>query len=205
METRGARGFGAVYMFTTDTRARAWAGIPSTQASAFLVDVQDGAVPDEVASRINQTLYGVRAWTSKDLSRSTVKTILATSGIAFSVGTLIIFAFFAGMVIIGLTMYSTAVDRIRDYGTLKAIGARNRYIRQLIAIQALLFAFAGYALGVVLLEGFRAGIASSGVLFSYGPFTKVGFFVMTIVIALGGAVFAMRRISKVEPASVFRG
>ena len=159
----------------------------------------------DVRDRINGTMFGVRAWTRQDLSRSTVGTILAQSGIGYSIGTLIVFATIAGMVIIGLTMYSAAVDRLRDYGTLKAIGADNGYIRNLILVQAVLFALVGYGLGVALTEGFRVGIANTGVLFDYAPRVRIGFFVLTVGIALGGAVFAMRRLARVEPASVFRG
>jgi len=143
VQTRGARGFGATYVFTTDARARALAGIPSTKAGAFLVDIEDGVRPEDVRDDINRTLNGVRAWTARDFSQATVRTILSTSGIAFSIGTLIVFAFIAGMVIIGLTMYSAAIDRLRDYGTLKAIGANNRSIRNLILLQALLFGLTG--------------------------------------------------------------
>jgi putative ABC transport system permease protein len=205
LETRGARGFGATYMFTTDERARAFGAIPIEKASAFLVDVAGGVDPRAIRDLINSTVAGVRAWTAADFSDATVRTILSTSGIAFSVGTLIVFAFVAGMIIIGLTMYSAAVDRLRDYGTLKAIGANNAYIRGLIITQALLFALAGFAIGISLVEAFRSGIANTGVIFTYGPRTKVGFFLMTLVISLGGATFAMRRIAKVEPASVFKG
>lgn len=203
-ETRGARGFGAVYLFTTDDRARAIGGIPSTKASAFLVGVEEGSRPEIVRDRINRTIFGVRAWTTEELSSSTVSTILATSGIAYSIGSLILFAFIAGMVIIGLTMYSAAVDRLRDYGTLKAIGAGNSYIRKLILLQALFFGAGGYGAGVLLIEGFRKGIGNAGIVIVYPPAVKVAFFVVTMMIALGGAVFAMRRIAKLEPASVFR-
>jgi ABC-type antimicrobial peptide transport system permease subunit len=33
---------------------------------------------------------------------------------------------------------------------------------------------------------------------------KVGFFVITAVISISGTLFAIRRITKLEPASVFR-
>lgn len=205
LETRGARGFGATYVFTTEERARTFGQIPIEKASAFLIDVAPGADPRAVRDLINRTVAGVRSWTAADFSDATVRTILSTSGIAFSIGTLIVFAFAAGMIIIGLTMYSAAVDRLRDYGTLKAIGANNAYIRGLIVTQALLFALVGYAIGVVLVEVFRRGIANTGVTFTYGPATKAGFFLMTLMISMGGAIFAMRRIARVEPASVFRG
>lgn len=204
LETRGVRGFGATYVFTTIDRARALGGIPSHKANAFLIDLDGSVDAEAMSSYINRTMYGVKAWTKADFSRATVTTILSTSGIALSIGTLIIFAAVSGIIIIGLTMYSAAVDRLRDYGTLKAIGADNRYIRNLILTQALCFALVGYGIAVVLIEGFRSGIANSGVLFSYNTPIKLGFFLMTLIISMGGAVFAMRRIGRLEPASVFR-
>lgn len=204
VETYGVRGFGATYIFTTISRARELTSMPRTMVSSFLVDIEDGEDPAIIRDRINRTMFGVRAWTQDELSKATVSTILATSGIAFSIGTLIIFAAIAGMIIIGLTMYSAAVDRLRDYGTFKAIGADNLYIRNLILTQALFFSLFGYGLAIVLIEGFRNGIANSGILFIYSLPVKIGFFVITLVISMGGAIFAMRRIAKLEPASVFK-
>jgi len=204
VESRGVRGFGGTFMFTTVSKAREFGRISSSKVSAFLVETQPGAGLPELRGHINATIFGVRAWTKKDFSRATVSTILATSGIALSIGTLIIFAVVAGMVIIGLTMYSAAVDRLRDYGTLKAIGADNRYIRRLIMTQALVFGLVGYGIAIFFIQGFRNGIAKSGILFDYSPEIKIGFFVITVLIALAGAAFAMRRIAKLEPASVFR-
>jgi putative ABC transport system permease protein len=74
----------------------------------------------------------------------------------------------------------------------------------LILAQALCFALFAYGIAILLIEGFRKGISNSGILFDYSLGIKIGFFVLTILISLGGAVFAMRRISKLEPASVFR-
>ena len=202
--TKGVRGFGGNYVFTTIDRARALSQVSPTKTNAFLVDIEEGQEPAGVRDRINDGLAGVRAWTKDDFARATVSTVLATSGIALSIGTLIIFATLAGMIIIGLTMYSAAVDRLRDYGTLKAIGADNSYVRRLIMIQALFFGLTGYGISIVLIEGFRMGIANSGVIFRYSPAIKAAFFAVTILIALGGALFAMRRLSRLEPASVFR-
>jgi putative ABC transport system permease protein len=203
-QTQGVRGFGATYIFTTLSRARVLGNVPPTKANAFLVDVDEGIDPLLVRERINQKIFGVRAWTKKEFSRATVSTILSTSGIAFSIGSLIIFATISGIIIIGLTMYSAAVDRLRDYGTLKAIGADNSTIRNLILTQALFFALFAYGIGILLIQGFRRGIANSGVLFDYSPAIKMAFLIITMIIALSGAVFAMRRIAKLEPASVFR-
>ena len=102
-------------------------------------------------------------------------------------------------------MYSSALDRIRDYGTLKAIGASNMYVRRLILTQAAVFAVVGFVIAYTLLEGFRMGVRSSGLTFEFSGQVKLGMFAITLSIALFGAVFALRRINGVEPAAVFRG
>ncbi len=203
--TKGARGFGGSYMFTTIDKARAFGKVPSTKVSALLLDLEANADTIAVRDRINALVPGVRAWKSKDFSESTVSFILGTSGIAISTGTLIVFAIISGLVIIGLTLYSATIDRIRDYATLKAIGSTNGFITRLIIMQCLILAFIGFILSSILLEGFRMGIANGGVLFTYSPIMRVGFFVITLVISVFGAVFAIRRITKLEPATVFRG
>jgi putative ABC transport system permease protein len=202
--TRGYRGFGGLLGCTTIDRARALGKFPTDKVSAFLVHVVKDSSVEAVCSRINRSIYGVHAWSKSDFSKASVKSVLARSGIAMSVGTLVVFAIIAGLFIIGLTLYSAAVDRIRDYGTLKAIGATNGYISRLIYTQAVLFGIIGYALGTLLLQGFQKGISNAGVLFEYPLWLRIAFLVGTMVIAIGGATFAVRRITQVEPASVFR-
>ncbi len=205
LQTRGVRGFGGVFMFTTMEKARYFGGQANTAISAILLDVAPGQDPGVVRDRINRSVFGVRAWTSQDFGKSTVGFLLANSGIGFSIGSLIVFALIAGFFIIGLTMYSAALDRIRDYGTLKGIGASNGYIVRLILLQAFLFALVGFAFGYLFIDMFRRGIAKAGTTFEFSPTIVFGFFLITLLISIGGAFFAIRRIIALEPASVFRG
>ena len=153
---------------------------------------------------IDDNMFGLKAWTKKDFSSATVSTVLGSSGIATSVGTLIIFAVLAGSIIIGLTLYSAATDRLKDYATLKAIGATNRFVRNLILTQAFIFAVVGYLIGVALMFGFQMGISKAGIMFSYGVGMYVAFAVVTVLISMVGVIAAIQRITRVEPASVFR-
>jgi putative ABC transport system permease protein len=61
--------------------------------------------------------------------------------------------------IIGLTLYSSTLDRIKDYGTLKAIGARKGYVNRLIIAQAFLYAVLGFVITLILLIGFQQAVA----------------------------------------------
>jgi putative ABC transport system permease protein len=205
LETKGVRGFGASYVFTTIERARYLAQFPSNKLSAVLVRLKDPASARAFTEEINGSMYGLRAWTREDFSKATVSTVLGSSGIALSVGTLIIFAIISGSVIIGLTLYSAATDRIRDYATLKAIGATNLFVMKLILCQAMIFAITGYGIGLLMINGFKNGIAKAGTIFDYSPALYLGFLLITLFISLIGAVAAIRRITRVEPAAVFRG
>lgn len=204
MQTKGFRGFGSSFCVTTIERARFYANQPVNAISAVLVNVGAGANTDEVVADINRQVPGVRAWPAKQLAASSVKKILSSSGIALSTGTLIVFALIAGFFIIGLTMYSSALDRLKDYGTIKAIGGSNGYITRLILTQALLFSVVGFLAGLLLLEGFRRGVANSGLIFSFSPLVLLGMFSTIGLISVGGASFALSRIRSVEPAAVFR-
>jgi putative ABC transport system permease protein len=155
-------------------------------------------------ANINKSINGVHAWQSQKLASSSIKKVLSSSGIALSTGTLIIFALIAGFFIIGLTMYSSALDRLKDYGTLKAIGAGNKYISRLILTQAMFFSIVGFIIGIVLLEGFRIGVAKSGLIFSFSPVVLLAMFSTIGLISLSGASFTLNRIRSVEPAAVFR-
>jgi len=205
VQAAGTRGFGAINVFTTIDRARGLANMANYKVSAILVHVKPGVDQELVKAKINKYIFGVKAWKKDEFALETILTILKSSGIAVSFGTLIIFATISGFVIIGLTLYSSAIDRIRDYGTLKAIGATNKYVTRLILTQALLFAIFGYIIGYALIEGFRSGIAKAGAFFSYSWTMRLAFLALTVAISLGGALFAIRRITKLEPASVFRG
>ncbi len=204
-QTKGVRGFGGIFMYTSIDRARYFGNASINDISAVLIKIDKTANADTVVARINKMIYGVRAWKAVDIKNSTINTILTTSGIGASTGSLIVFAIIAGFFIIGLTMFSSALDRLKDYGTLKAIGATNGYLRSLILGQAFSFALSGFILAFILLTGFRKGVESSGLVFSFSPIVIASLFGVTLFISLFGAVFAIRRISGVEPASVFRG
>ena len=129
--------------------------------------------------------------------------IMITSNMGMSFGTLVLFAMISGFFIIGLTLYSSALDRIKDYGTLRAIGAKKRYVNRLIIAQAFLYALIGFVIAMILLVGFKFGVATSGLIIDLTPAFILFLLIITLLISVGGSLFAVRKISKLEPASVF--
>jgi putative ABC transport system permease protein len=115
----------------------------------------------------------------------------------------VVFAIITGFSIVGLTMYSAVSDRIKDYGTLKAIGATNGKIRKLILWQSAIYAICGFAIAYALLLFFIHATRGSLQL-NLTPTLSYALVAVTLFIALLGSMFGMRKITKLEPAAVFR-
>jgi putative ABC transport system permease protein len=194
-------GLGVPYVITTVDRARQLTGFNPYQVSAFLLTstVQDTLVERRIIEQINNTIPNVKAYSgaefvnvSKDYNRKT-NTLLGTFYM------MITFALITGSIIVGLTMFSSVNDRIRDYGTIKAIGGSNRVILKLILWQAVLYAAIGFFIAMLLLFALMIPL---GVNFSIGLLLSL--FSMTLVLSFAGSFFCLRKIFKLEPVQIFR-
>jgi putative ABC transport system permease protein len=205
LQTKNARGFAGSFFYTTLSKARYFGNFPDTKVSAIAVKIKSGFDVPTVVKNINNKIYGIKAWDAEELRKTTVSFITISSNIGTSVGSLVVFAIISGFFIIGLTLYSSALDRIKDYGTLKAIGATNSYVRNLILLQSFIFALTGFTLAFLLLTGFKNGVENAGLVINYSLIEILGLFLITVFISVGGSFFAIKKINSVEPASVFRG
>jgi putative ABC transport system permease protein len=115
------------------------------------------AVEEEI-----RTLYG------NDIGITTVQNILKTieeftGGINAFLASIAIISLVVGAVGIITTLYTSVVERIREIGTLKAIGAKNTTILGLFLFEALLIGIMGASSGLV------AGIGMGYLLASASP------------------------------------
>lgn len=201
--TKNAQAFGASLMYTTLANAQYFGGLGASRVNIIIARLKDGITKEEAIAQINTLYPKLRAWDAEKLKQSTVTEILISSNMGMSFGTLVLFAMVSGFFIIGLTLYSSALDRIKDYGTLKAIGARNKYVNKLIIAQAFLYALIGYSIALLLLFGFKTGVAKSGLVIDISIPFSLFLLLITLIISIGGSLFAVRKIAKLEPASVF--
>ena len=203
MITRNAQVFGASVMYTSLQNARLLGNASPTKVHIIIAQLYPEADKKQVIADIHALYPQLKAWDAEALQRSTVQEILVTSNMGMSFGTLVLFAMISGFFIIGLTLYSSALDRIKDYGTLKAIGSRNNYVNRLIVAQAFLYALIGYSIAMLLLFGFKFGVEGAGLVIEITPIFALFLLFITLLISVGGSLFAVRKIAKLEPASVF--
>lgn len=97
-----------------------------TQVSGIIVTVPDAAKIESVTSKINQIAPDLKVRSAEDIRTATIVNVMTANNMGMSFATLVLFGIISGFFIIGLTMYSVTYDRIKDYGTLKAIGGFRR-------------------------------------------------------------------------------
>ncbi|HSB90254.1 MAG TPA: ABC transporter permease [Anaerolineales bacterium] len=171
--------------------------------SYLLVSVRDGQPPEAVRDRIGRLddlevmlKSEMAANDSRLFGRFFSAPVRLMTGIAFLVGALVV----------GLVIYTATVERQREYGVLKALGARNRLLYQVVLAQALLAAILGTVLGMGL-----ARAAGTLIMAARPQFLVVLQADMTgraVVIGLGMALVAAllpaRVVARLAPAEVFR-
>lgn len=115
-------------------------------------------------------------------------------------------AFLVGTLVVGLVIYTATIERQREYGVLKAIGARNGLLYRTVTTQAFIASSVGSLIGV--------GLASSAaqVIMALRPQFLIVFesgaviqaLIAGLSMALLAALFPARMIARLAPAEVFR-
>mgnify|MGYP001945963667 CR=1 FL=1 len=202
--TKDAKGFTSPLIYTTTDKARQYSGMSSTQVSGVIITVNDKNMIESVVSQINHIAPDLKAWPAEKIRTSTIFNVMTANNMGMSFATLVLFGIVSGFFIIGLTMYSVTYDRIKDYGTMKAIGASGGYITRLVIAQSIIYALIGYFVSLILLVVSKIGMAKGGLIISLSPALLGFLFITTIIISVGSSYFSIRKLKKVEPSSVFR-
>ena len=202
--TKSARGFSTPLIYTTTSKARYYSGVSDYMISGVIVTVNDPVKIDNVIVRINETAPDLRAWRADKLGVTSIVNVMTANNMGMSFATLIIFGIISGFFIIGLTMYSATYDRLKDYGTLKAIGASGRYITRLVVTQSIIYAVIGYCISLGMLIVTKIGMSKAGLIISLTPSFLLFLLLTTLFISVGSSFFSVRKLQNVEPSSVFR-
>jgi putative ABC transport system permease protein len=169
-----------------------------------LIKVDDGASLKDVVAAVQAKVPNARVFTREELVASTVKVLLTESQIGVSFGTSTFFGLLIGFVIVALSMFSAVLDNIREFGTLKAIGATTWDLSKLLAVQSVTYALIGWVIGSFLVTRVAMGIRSPELSMLVPPWLMGISLVVMLGVCLMASLLALMRIRKVEPGMVFR-
>ncbi len=138
----------------------------TNRVDEIVVQTQPGENITEVASRVEQKLRIERGVTEKseDFFILTPDQVLATLNGVLSILTSFLFAIAAISLLVGgigiaNTMFTSVIERTREIGTMKAVGAKNSDILWIFLIESGMLGLVGGAVGVLLGMGVAEGIS----------------------------------------------
>ena len=172
--------------------------------SYVLVRVGPGESPDSVASRIEAGVPGVTALSREAFSAQERRLVTDMSADVISIMNVV--GFVIGLAVVALTVYVATLAHRREYGILKALGARNGMLYRVVMLQAALSVALGFSMALLFTALLAVAISRTGsnleLALSTASIAKVGLFAM--VIAGLAAILPIRQVAVVDPAVVFR-
>ncbi|MCL4368288.1 MAG: ABC transporter permease [Actinobacteria bacterium] len=177
--------------------------LPDT-ASFLLVELQKGLSPSVGAQRIAAAVPGVQAATRTEFAREEGKVVRDMSAQIMVVMNAA--GFSIGLAAVALTIYTAVLAKSREYGVLKALGARRRWLFRLVFAQAFYVVALGAAAAIVSAYALSQIFAwlLPGIPLRVVPASLLKVVAGGVVISLLAAGAPLMRIARLDPAAVFR-
>jgi putative ABC transport system permease protein len=190
-----------------------------TTYSIIVAQTAKGVNPDDIADKIEKSIRRDRHQKEgqEDFSVQTATELIASFNAVFN----IIQVVFVGIAAISLlvggigimnVMFTAVLERTREIGVMKAIGARNRDVLTLFLIESGLLGTAGGIIGIIIGSAISKTV-EVGANAAFGPGTIyavfpvwliVGALLFSFVIGAMSGVLPARRASKLRPVEALR-
>jgi len=204
--TSGIRSFTtSPYVFTTFKNAQNYTNLREDQTYFILVRLAEGANLQQVRHELLSRVTDVEVFTTPQFSRMTTFYWMFTTGAGVAVLIAAALGLVVGFVVVAQTIYATTVDHIREYGTLKAMGAPNSYVYRVIMEQAGISAVIGYALGMVVSMFVVHASQKGGAAILMPTWMAISMFFLTLLMCVGAALVSINKVTRIDPAMVFKG
>ncbi|MDT9197684.1 ABC transporter permease [Limnospira fusiformis KN01] len=171
----------------------------------ILVKAKPNQDLQELQAALEATLPNTRAYTREEIAEKIQEYWQKRTGVGFVLSLGAVVGILVGMIVVAQILYASVADHIKEFGTLKAMGAPDRLLYSVILEQAFWMAVLGYIPGMALCLGVASwASATQGILILITPASAVGVFFLTLVMCGGSAFFAIQKVTRVDPAIVFK-
>jgi putative ABC transport system permease protein len=171
----------------------------------ILVKLAPGADATAVAAELRRRLphndvYSRAAWAKRSRSYW-----VASTGIGLNMYLTVFLGCLVGVVVVTQTLYTSTMEHIKEFGTVKAIGGSNADIYRILGAQAAIAAVIGFLAGRLMAALLAPAMAEIRLKLIIPHEFAAIVFAGTLVLCLVAALVSFRKVAKIDPALVFRG
>ena len=182
-------------LYTRYSQAVSYVPMERKVLSFVLANPVPGVDAAELCKKI-EAQTDLQAQTREQFTWTTIWYYFRKTGIPFNFFTTVLLGFIVGAAICGQTFYMFTLENLKQFGALKAMGARNGQLVRMILLQAVV---------VALLFGEYLSQKTDKLAFFMPWQIVAGAGAAIAVMVLMSSVFSMWKVIWLEPAVVFKG
>lgn len=170
----------------------------------ILVKAAPGADLQALKAEIQHRLPHNDVYTRAEWARRSDDYWIKNTGIGLNAYLTVALGILVGVVIVAQTLYTSTMEHLKEFGTVKAIGGSNADIYRLLGRQALVAAVVGFAIGALLTLAMAPGVAAIGLRLILPASVWIAVALGTVVMCLLSAGVSFRKVANIDPGLVFR-
>src|ERR1051325_1618035 len=170
----------------------------------ILVKLAPGADVNAVRAEIQRRLPYNDVYTKAEWAKQSRAYWIESTGLGLNMYITVFLGCLVGIVVVAQTLYTSTMEHIREFGTVKAIGGGNRDIYAILGKQATIAAVAGFALGALQAFALRPVMAKIDLKLIIPTELYALVLVGSIALCLAAAMISFRKVASIDPALVFR-
>lgn len=163
-----------------------------------------GVTADALARRVAAALPADTVQTRDGFAREEAALVKDMSADLISIMSIV--GFLIALAVIGLTLFTLTLAKLREHAIVKALGGRKRRLAGVVLAQAAWSVAVAVAVATIAAIGLGAviGRVSPAITIAIEPGSVIRVTVAALVIGAIGALAPLRRVAAVDPASAFR-
>jgi putative ABC transport system permease protein len=193
-----------IFMSYEQTKNFIMGPVPLAQTSFIVAKLKDRSRINEVADELRASMKNNDVFTRDEFIYKTVMYWTVQTGMGMGFFLTAILGLIVGGAIVGQTIYANTMEHLREFGTLKALGARNSDIYQVIFSQVGISAVIGFTAGSIILLSMKSGIEKAGVSLYITPALFISIFALVLFTCFLSAFFSVKKVRRLDPVMVFR-
>lgn len=197
---------GSPYVFADLRDAQRMIGLPGDVASYLLVYAEAGADVASLQLTLARLLPEHDVSTSREFATKSSRFWLLQTGAGGGFVLTAVLGFVVGVVVVSQTLYTSVVNRQREYACLAAIGASAGDLRRIVVFESLMSGAIGGVVGLALSFPGTWAMQTFVVPWISVPWWLRGSsLALALVMAALAATAAVRSVVRQDPAAILRG
>ncbi|MEA2488679.1 MAG: putative transport system permease protein [Acidobacteriota bacterium] len=170
----------------------------------ILVKLAPGTNRETVRAELRRRLPFNDVYTKDEWAQRSRTYWIESTGLGLNMYITVFLGSLVGIVVVAQTLYTSTMEHIREFGTVKAIGGGNGEIYKILGKQATIAALAGFGLGALQAFAMRPVMAKIDLKLIIPMPLYFAVLAGAVLLCLSAAIISFRKVASIDPALVFR-